>query len=53
MTNGAGDAAFLSEFPSVISWLGFNPGESNPFLVPPEIYSEVCSDFELFNYGCT
>lgn len=41
MTNGAGDTAFLSDYPTVIDWLGFNPGENNPFLVPPETYGEV------------
>lgn len=41
MTTEGGDTAFLSEFPEVTSWLGFNAGENNPFLVPTETYGEV------------
>jgi hypothetical protein len=41
MTTGSGDAAFLSAFDEVASWLGFAPHEMNPFLVPTELYNEV------------
>jgi hypothetical protein len=34
------DMMFLLEYPNVSEWLGFSP-TSNPFLLPPEVLSEV------------
>jgi hypothetical protein len=47
MTSGSGDAAFLSAFDEVASWLGFAPHEMNPFLVPTELYNEVSILFSV------